>query len=884
MPFTFNGIGTRYCGTSNRSARVGQCDSCKRTTTLASYDTREFFCFVYIPLIPMTKYRILDYCSSCRRHRRLPAKEFQAQLDEKVAPLREAARRSPQDPEPRLTLVRTLIAWDMRPLAERELEDATRQFPQNGQFLVLLAQLTSERNDFARALTLYERAVQLDPIDPVATYGQGWVLHQMQRYEEAIPVLQRAVSQNHNKAGALYLLGSSQMKCSRWVEANHSFQQLLALVPAYNDDKKLLRLIRDCKQHLGYQLTDAERKAGRSWWPFGRFGKRPKLQSGPVMVRPALKYAGLALLVLIIPVMLYVAWDRRTNIEVYFDNGLDRAVNVEVDGRKFALPRRSPQKETLNEGSHTVIVREIGGKELERTTFKVEELSILDSIWHDRFFVYDVGAQNVYRRATHGYASNKDDSTYSEELVGMQKVVEQRDVDYPFQGPPDSISVDAGSSVVKKISFNTAGDIDLSTYALLRLRDGKKEEARAAIARAVTNVPCDSRARLRQVQVAEMLDSPSVAAELAHTWIGDCPADDLVAHRTYQDVKRLDGREAELRGEYQKMLAAAPQSARAHYLYGRVLSEPARAADEFQQAIRLDSSLVWPHFGLGHSYMEMERDSDAMSEFAIVLDMKGHDPSASLYYAMAAIAGGDPQAAVARIETEQKARPDDVSSLEARWLLALAGRDWDVAARLQKTLAPADGPDGAWWRKAKLMRIKGDPGIDEEMERAARDKELKGLVAQVRAARLIELGRFTESAETIAAAGQAIDPATAAILRAYAGGGLLLEGDTGHAKSVIDGAATQLAAAPASPAQRVAAAVIGGLRGTMPLEEVMTVTRENNVLAHGWFVTAVRAAAANNRTAAVAALGHCARAAADLDFPYLEAKALAARESHRAGS
>jgi len=70
---------------------------------------------------------------------------------------------------------------------------------------------------------------------------------------------------------------------------------------------------------------------------------------------------------------------------------------------------------------------------------------------------------------------------------------------------------------------------------------------------------------------------------------------------------------------------------------------------------------------------------------------------------------------------------------------------------------------------------------------------------------------------------------------------------------------------------------VQGLRGTMPVAWVMGVARENDALAHGWFVDAVRAAQAGDRARASASLAHCARATADLDFPYLEAKAMAAR-------
>ena len=68
MPATINGIGTHYYGARNRSARVDTCKQCGRSATLSSYDTREWFCILFIPIIPMRKYRILNDCSRCRKH------------------------------------------------------------------------------------------------------------------------------------------------------------------------------------------------------------------------------------------------------------------------------------------------------------------------------------------------------------------------------------------------------------------------------------------------------------------------------------------------------------------------------------------------------------------------------------------------------------------------------------------------------------------------------------------------------------------------------------------------------------------------------------------------------------------------------------------------
>ena len=78
MPQRINGIGTSYLGKSNVLSRTGECEACRRGAHLTSYDTRLWFTFFFIPVIPLGKKRILDYCASCTTHRAVPLAEWAA--------------------------------------------------------------------------------------------------------------------------------------------------------------------------------------------------------------------------------------------------------------------------------------------------------------------------------------------------------------------------------------------------------------------------------------------------------------------------------------------------------------------------------------------------------------------------------------------------------------------------------------------------------------------------------------------------------------------------------------------------------------------------------------------------------------------------------------
>src|SRR5438105_7842852 len=68
MPVTVNGIGTHYYGKKNVETRPGGCRQCGSSVNLSSYDTRLWFVIVFVPIIPLGRKRILEYCPSCRRH------------------------------------------------------------------------------------------------------------------------------------------------------------------------------------------------------------------------------------------------------------------------------------------------------------------------------------------------------------------------------------------------------------------------------------------------------------------------------------------------------------------------------------------------------------------------------------------------------------------------------------------------------------------------------------------------------------------------------------------------------------------------------------------------------------------------------------------------
>jgi hypothetical protein len=269
----------------------------------------------------------------------------------------------------------------------------------------------------------------------------------------------------------------------------------------------------------------------------------------------------------------------------------------------------------------------------------------------------------------------------------------------------------------------------------------------------------------------------------------------------------------------------------------------------------------------------LERYEDALREYAAALESNGHDPAILSAYAAAAVGGGRVDEAKSRIDSLRTAtdRSDD---LNARWILAVAARDWTTASQVQKSLEPIEGIRAAWWRRIQLLRIQGDPSVDNAIAAATQKPQLREFAESAHVERLLDDGEFSKAASLAVQNAKELGPASSATLLAYAAGGLLMHGEAQSATRILDDAVKTLQSVPESRERRITGALIAGLRGSMPLASVMAIARDNDSLPHAWFVAAVRAGLAHDHAGAADALTHCMKTASGFDFPYLEAKSL----------
>lgn len=635
MPYSVNGIGTGYYGRRDPSVVQGICPFCNRQTNLSSYETWECFCVVFIPLIPLKKWRILNQCAACRRHHRIPLAEFKQRVESEVGPLKAAVERSPADPEARVKLIEELAAYQMYVQAEAVAREGVAAAPSHARLNRLLAQFMALRGDLAGATPFYRQAAASAPKDGEIRFALGRHLRARKEGAEAVRELAEAWRLTPDNSQALYLLAETLADEKRWGEALDAYQQLVLRHPEMNTDRDVLRRLKQCKEALGYPVTDAERKAGRRWWPFGGGRRTPRMAASGVDVKRLAALLGIVVGVGALAAGGAAFWKQR-HADLWFDNGLKQPVRVTLDGETFDLPAGPPVRRIVGPGDHPIVVADLKGKEIERFTARIPELDLVDALAADRFFVYDVAEAHVYQRETIGYAAAEADQTYSRTLIAFQRFFEQDDVDFVFQPAPDSIKVDShATGTEKRVAFNVAS-LDVNQVGRIWFSEGKVKEAEDAFRRALAVQPCSAEAHGNLLRVLNAGGRHEEAAADARQWLS-CPDAGVMAHREYQDAQLALGHGDDLLAEYQARLAAQPEGGVNHYLYGRILNDPERALPLYQEAVRREPGLWWALYAQGHVLLSLERDAEATEVLEQALRMPDHDPDIAVLYAMAAV-------------------------------------------------------------------------------------------------------------------------------------------------------------------------------------------------------------------------------------------------------
>jgi tetratricopeptide (TPR) repeat protein len=644
------------------------------------------------------------------------------------------------------------------------------------------------------------------------------------------------------------------MRHDRWSDALHLLQTIAS------PDRAIVRAIAECKKKLGYQLTDAERKAARRWWPFGGSKRSTALTPAPSSWTFTHRSAALIMVVFGIlgVLMIVVAIYHSTGVDVWFDSTLPRTTFI-VDGHRLIAdgPRAVMR---LKSGTHHVTVLDRKGTKIEERSIILTMPKIFASVFDARAYVYNVGGQRVYSYQELEYSTIEGMGGHKESFIA-DPFFQVDGIDFMFTQPPKTVEVSSGTTTTRKALELT--DWSLVDYAGSRLTENNFVEAEKAFRAAVKWDLCDVRARRGLSLTLALRNKADESVKTAKDGIAQCPEQTVEGHQAYQEALLRLGREEDALTEYRDAVTAHPDSALDHYLYGRLLDTLDGEIGEQRAAVRLDPHFGWAHCALGYALLGTGGYDEARHEYLKAMESDQRDPNAPLYLTYAAIASKHP---------EDIPRSED---WDIRWLAALSAHDWDKAWELYK---PRLSDDAAWLNGVQMYKLARDrEGFEKFVERGAKNKDLAWAVAAAHIEDALEQGNWREAmAATDAARGPL--KVTNHLFDCYAAAAAMMSGDRADATRRLAELSRQVEADQDADAgnRRIAQVEIAALNGSMSEAAAVNAMHDDILLLkHVYFFLGARASAAGDAAHAKQLFRRSEMQSFDLDFPLLAARRLA---------
>jgi tetratricopeptide (TPR) repeat protein len=582
MPGTVNGIGTHYYGKKNYATRTAACRACRRVGELASYDTRLWVVFAFIPLIPLGRKRIIDDCPACRRHFAANADAYEQAMQLQTSGALEQYRRQPS-PDTALAAHGQFLAFHQHDQAAELRAAALKTFAGHAGLRVGLAEQLRQASSFEEAERLFADAYELDPNDPGARAGVA--LRRMNQGElnaarNLLEFLEEPGAGQHYPLAPLDILSGCYQRAGLHLEALELAGVLLRELPAVGNQYKFRTFVQRSEKALRRPetiLPPPQRSLA------GLF----RGKDSPYAPWQRTVAMGCAAAVLVVVGLALNNEYIRRHRTLHVVNACGAPVQVQVDDGP-AVTIQGLGTLPVAEGAHTVRVH----GPVEETHDVNLATGYFDRWFRSPAWVLNPGGEAVLREAKHIYAANPPPGT--QRLIAGQAFFFGPNYDYLFESVPRSITVSEHSGEVVKMELNWEEGRDTDAfYTLLPTdRGAALEFARRRLKR---------NPRQTQLLRAYMTDAnpeeyPAVQEFLLSGL--DARPVSIPWHRTYQIAAERTVPEAELVARYDRYLAAEPADPALLYLRGRIERDQSKQTAYYRKALDADATLAWPWIGL----------------------------------------------------------------------------------------------------------------------------------------------------------------------------------------------------------------------------------------------------------------------------------------------
>lgn len=435
MPETINGIGTWYYGKKNKRVREDTCEHCGNYAELTSYDTRNFVVFLYIPLIPLGRFRVVDQCGSCTKHYAVPLAEWNEQKQDAVGEAARALERDPWNSESAMELVRSCCGYHDRESLARHEARIDQALSNDASGMAFLGSAYEYFREPEKAEGAFRKSLMLKD-DPGVRHSLGALLIDQHRPTEAKEFVWHLLTPSDgNDFTVLYFLIEAYQAKGMHGQAGEVLDAMSHSVPGLENDKIFQKYRKRVAKHGGGTKPIASPL--RKGKPLGYDNSRTV-------------WVSVAVGVALIGVGGFFLFQKTQRADVYLVNGLDRAYNVRIADETHYLAPLATIEITIPRRTALVAVvpeQEIGWPATVELSLATNFWSTL---WERRTYVVNPDRTAVIVWEQTEYRVNPTEGENPTRVHLGRGLHSFNNLDYVFEEFPEEITLDSAHSTERR--------------------------------------------------------------------------------------------------------------------------------------------------------------------------------------------------------------------------------------------------------------------------------------------------------------------------------------------------------------------------------------------------------------------------------------------------
>lgn len=681
MPTTYNGVGTHYYGKKNLHKRNAPCPHCGQQVELTSYDTRLWVVFIFIPIFPLGRKRILDQCPACTRHFAVEAEKWETAKQLELSGAQDKYRSS-QSADDAIALHQQFMNFhQFEPAAEFRTEMKAK-FADNAKVHAYLGSVLEHFGKDDEAAGFFARAFELRPDLPEARIGVARAHMQAGRTDEA-----RTLLDFLEKPGAAQLYSLEPIdQLSRVYQNAGKHEDALALfaiiqreLPHIAEQKWFRKLVEKSEKALGRSASQLPKQKFSLRRLFSGGGAAP---GQPQANARTLLAIGIFLALFVLGFAISNEYIRRNRV-LYVVNAFNQPATVRIAGGGSVDHFRGVQQLTLKEGTYHAVV---SGPVTEEFDFTVHA-GYFDRWFGDTLWLLNVGGKAALVQTVAVYRQDPEPASI---YIRFGKSFETfADITHPFKELPSSVKVDrGGTKTLSKLEVHDGEAVDVCSFLVGRGEESQALDFAEASLKAepedeyMLRLYAGIGMKLRQTNRLDAFLKAGLAARPVR----------IEWHRVYQNLHDKPASRPALTAEYQKQLSADPGNAALLYLCGRLEPDRAKSHDYFTRAATADPSNAYPQFALGFERMTSGEWPAAHDHFERAIKLRPKDQGFLQWLTLSRFATGD----TAGLEKDAKAMlkrdPSDFgAAVQLVLALAVQDRRADADAAVNQFRSAAQG-------------------------------------------------------------------------------------------------------------------------------------------------------------------------------------------------